>query len=129
MQFTKSTNSVLSKHLLTTLDLFKTGDEIIGPRGDNYHHFQEVHIIKGDDDYSITAVTSVDENSIISQATKLGNAPTRFRGMSGVCLVFWSEAGYMWTRSLFFHKGLIFQEDYIVDSNFDLYPGEEDAAQ
>lgn len=116
MKSTESTEG-LSKHLLLTLEMFKCENfGIVGPRGDNNHHFHEVHIIKGDDSYETTAVTSLTEDSILSKSATL-KAPVRFRGMSGVCIVFWSEEQYLWSRSLFFHKGCVYQEDLFLEDH------------
>lgn len=120
MKSTKATKTQnLSAHLLTTLDLFDHDGSLKGPKGDEFHHLQEVHVLKGDDNYNITAVTSIAEDSINSQSIKM-SAPTRLRNMSGVSLVFWSELGYVWTKNLFFHKGCMYEQDIITQENVDM---------
>lgn len=119
-------SKVLSKHLLSALNLFKVNETVTGPKGDEYHHFQEVHVIKGGDDYTISNVTTLTDDAIKAQAVDIHDAPMRFRGMSGVCITFWSEEHYIWTRSIFFHKGCLYQEDRVVQDNVAAYGDDDD---
>lgn len=86
---------------------------LIGPKGDEFHHLQSVDILKGEDDYKVTNLTSVTNHSIVAEVVDI-NVPFRPRGMSGVVLTYWSEEDYLWSRQLLFHKGQVYESDTLI---------------